>query len=343
MDAHDRSHPWPGPARPIHDVLKSLAEARGLSFESLDPFSGCLYRVSNGKTSFLSGYMSVSTFPVNSSAASRVCRDKPFTYLTLRSAGLDVPPFQYFFLNEEYRRLREDGREFADCIAYLYAEDTVYPLVVKPADGSMGKFVTIAETRDEAVTAVRALSTRQLACVIQPLFQGSEYRLTFLDDEPCYLYRRLPPRLVGDGERTVRMLLDLANEEFRRAGRDPVSKTSFTLRKALAAHGLTVHSVVPKGIELSFSNSANTAAGGGAEFLEPADYPALVEWGRAIRKALTIRLCAIDFFAEDLADPATCRLLEVNSNPNFTSLFESGRAHILSGIWTRILDEWFGA
>jgi len=104
-----------------------------------------------------------------------------------------------------------------------------YPVVTKPLDGNHGRGVGLdlrneADVRDGFEKAMR--QTRSGVVVVESFVTGNDYRVLVIDGHMVAVAQRMPAHVVGDGERTVRALVDITNHDPRRGighekGADP--------------------------------------------------------------------------------------------------------------------------
>ena len=88
-----------------------------------------------------------------------------------------------------------------------------YPLVIKPVDGRQGQGVTAGVTSEEEVVAafVEANAISPGRVIVERFVEGEDIRLVVYCGRFACAFLRSPPRLVGDGKRTVMELIDAEN------------------------------------------------------------------------------------------------------------------------------------
>ena len=194
MCAAEINHGWPPHLTLPLEWLRTFAATLGAEL-LLEPSTGFCARITlDGRWHFLIG----ADLGVNSSASRRVAEDKGFAEFFLRAAGLRTIPTQ--------------------CVAELGELDAgalAYPLILKPLRGSGGEGVYRVDAVQwlaQAFELARKLCDRVL---VQPRIDWPEYRIVVFKRACVFAYRREPLRLVGDGKRTIRELLDAVNESRR--------------------------------------------------------------------------------------------------------------------------------
>src|SRR5439155_6200260 len=133
-----------------------------------------------------------------------VASDKSLTNRLLDSAGLPVPRSEVVTTEEE---------------AVAAAARLGFPCVVKPLDGNHGRGVPL-DLRSEA--AVRAAFPGALAesrsgdVVVETYVAGNDYPVLVIGGRLAAVAERVPASVTGDGEHTVRELVEIANADPRR-------------------------------------------------------------------------------------------------------------------------------
>src|ERR1700710_560707 len=122
--------PYPDQARFVSRVCGQL----GLQFTDLDNGNGYLFRVSNGRTQFVSGDGRICAYPLNTASAHGVAQDKAHTIAVLENAGLPTIPSALYFITDYHAKLRPPGRELPDAIGAV--ETAAGPVFCKPNTGS---------------------------------------------------------------------------------------------------------------------------------------------------------------------------------------------------------------
>ena len=98
--------------------------------------------------------------------------------------------------------------------AVTVAKRLGFPCVVKPLDGNHGRGVHLDLRSEEAVRAAfpGALSqSRSGDVVVETYVAGNDYRCLVIGGKVAAIAERVPAAVTGDGEHTVRQLVDIAN------------------------------------------------------------------------------------------------------------------------------------
>ncbi|SLM95140.1 hypothetical protein [Brevibacterium yomogidense] len=196
-------------------------------------------------------------------------------------------------------------------------------LVVKPVDGDKGRGVTVGVTDPDGLREAwdLALHETRAGVLVEEVRTGEEVRVLVIDGRARAAAQRVPPHVTGDGERTIRDLVNAKNsrrqESFFLRGK-PVSLTPHRLR-LLGQSGLTPLSVPAEGQRCDLDRTGNVRTGA-----EPVDvtesiapsYLRIAE--RAVAAVPGLRVAGVDLMGTDLATPAADDghvVIELNPNP----------------------------
>lgn len=293
----------------------------GIAFRDLDSGSGLLFSVASRDRELHFGAGRCSWYPQNSATASTLASDKHFASRILREAGVPALGGEYFFLHDRHRAHRPAGHERSDAVDHFRTLGG--SAFVKPLTGSRGDFAQAVH--DEAALAryLDEVLKYYDAILIQPIVQGTEYRIFLLDDEPLYCARKSPPSVTGDGVHSVRELLTAYNDALRTRGLSPA---------ALAANDPSLDTVPARGERREIPGRMNLSAGG-TMVLTPPPSDAAITMARKAAHAIGLRVAAVDMFVDIDGAPGGSEIIEVNSNPSIRLLEDANRGDLILKIW----------
>jgi hypothetical protein len=292
----------------------------GLQFHDLDGGSGLIFSVASRDRLLHFGAGRCSWYPQNNAAASTLASDKYFTSRILHEAGLPALGGEYFFLHARFRAHRPVGHERSDAIACF--ETLGGSAFVKPLTGSRGDFAQAIHSEVALIRYLDEVTKYYDAVLIQPIVEGSEYRVFLLDDDALYCARKYPPSVTGDGALSFRELLAAHNDALRARGLSPASMPEDPSLDAVPA----------KGERREISGRMNLSAGGTMVMADPPSGQ-VVTLARRAARALGLRVAAVDMFVDIDGKPDAIEIIEVNSNPSIRLLEDSGRGDLILKIW----------
>jgi cyanophycin synthetase len=215
----------------------------------------------------------------------------------------------------------------------LYSDDTVqealdqvgFPFVIKPIDGNHGKGattnITTLEQAEKALEAARVYG-RNVIC--EKYITGFDFRVLVINYKFICAALRTPAAVTGDGEHTIKWLIDETNKDSRRGyGHEKVltqiTIDSFT-NKMLDDKGYTLETVPAKNELVILKPTANLSTGGTSTDVTDEVHPVNVFMAERIAKIIGLDICGIDIMASDLRTPVSENggaVLEVNAAPGF--------------------------
>ncbi len=241
-----------------------------------------------------------------------VASDKSLTNRLLDSAGLPVP--------------RADV--VADVEAAVAAARRLgYPCVVKPLDGNHGRGVHLDLRTEDQVRAAFAGAIAQSRAgdvVVESYVTGNDYRCLVIGGKVAAIAERVPASVTGDGEHTVRQLVDIANSDPRRGiGHEKVLtriKVDEAAEALVAAQGFGMDEVLPEGTWAKLALTGNMSTGGTSIDRTIEAHPDNVEIAEMAARIVGLDVAGIDFICPDIATPVRetgGAIVEVNAAPGF--------------------------
>ena len=241
-----------------------------------------------------------------------VASDKNLTNRLLDSAGLPVP--------------KSEVVDTADATVAA-AKRVGLPCVVKPLDGNHGRGVhlnlrTEAEIRAAFEGARRESRSGDL--VVETFVTGNDYRCLVIGGVVAAIAERVPASVVGDGQQTVRQLVDQTNADPRRGiGHEKVLtriKIDGAAEALVQAQGHELDAVPPKGERIKLALTGNMSTGGTSIDRTTEAHPDNVEIAEMAARVVGLDVAGIDFICPDITVPVRetgGAIVEVNAAPGF--------------------------
>jgi cyanophycin synthetase len=236
--------------------------------------------------------------------------DKALTKALLSEVGLPVP-------RGAVVRTVED--------ALTHASRINGPLVLKPLDGNHGRGVSLdLRTPEQVRWGFEQAIQHGRRVIVEEQFVGRDYRILVVGGQVAAVAERVPARVVGNGESTVRELIEAVNRDPRRGIGHEKVMTRIAIddqtRDMLARAGLTLDDVPLPGVVVVLRATANLSTGGSAIDRTNVIHPDNASIAR--RAALTVGLdvAGIDFIAPDITRSVRETgggVVEVNAAPGF--------------------------
>ena len=242
-----------------------------------------------------------------SAVAESIGQDKDLTKRLLHAAGVPVP------LGRPVETVEE---------AWAVAQKVGLPVVVKPQDGNQGKGVTVNITDRAQLEEAYKNAADYGTVMVERFLPGQDFRLLVVGDQLVAAARREPPQVLGDGEHTVRELVDIVNQDPRRGAGHGTALTKIRLDDIaiarLALQNLTPDAVPEKGRRVVLRNNANLSTGGTATDVTDDVHPEVAARAVAAAQMVGLHICGVDMVAETVLRPLEEQgggFVEVNAAP----------------------------
>ncbi|GAB3460499.1 cyanophycin synthetase [Massilia terrae] len=303
---------------PSTGSIVAAAVARGIPFRRLTEGSLVMFGWGSRQRRIQAAEMDCT-----GAIAESIAQDKELTKKLLDAAGVPVPL----------------GRTVSDPDdAWAAAQEIGLPVVIKPKDGNQGKGVTVNVTTREQLTAgFQTASEFRDDVMVERYLPGHDFRLLVVGDKLVAAARRDPPSVVGDGEHTVRELVDIVNRDPRRGDGHATSLTKIRFDDialaSLAKQGYGADSVPPKGQRVRLRNNANLSTGGAATDVTDDVHPEVAARAIAAATMVGLDICGVDLVCDSVLKPIEEQgggIVEVNAAPglrmHISPSFGKGRA-----------------
>ena len=236
--------------------------------------------------------------------------NKAITYELLAEQGLDVP-----------RHVRFSISDMSMALGLL--ADAGRPLVVKPNFGTGGGrgVITGVSTVSELRLAAFRAARFDPDLIAEEQIEGQSWRLLFIDGRFLDAVRRDPPRIVGDGSKSIAKLVQIENTARLKArpftALSPI-RIDGECKAYLTAQGLTPRSIPEASQLVILKRAVNENASAQNHALRAHVHPATLNTCARLAQNLGVRLAGIDIIARDISLPLTRTngyIGEVNTTP----------------------------
>ena len=262
-----------------------------------------------------------------SAVAESIAQDKELTKTLLHAAGVPVPT----------GRPLEDAADAwaAACEIGITSGSAV---VVKPQDGNQGKGVAVNLTTREQVEAAYTIAAKiSDEVLVESFLSGQDYRMLVIGNKLIAAARREPPIVIGDGEHTVRQLVDRVNRDPRRGEGHATSLTKIRFDDIalarLAEDDLTAESIPAKARRVILRNNANLSTGGTATDVTDDVHPDFAARAIAAAQMVGLDIAGVDIVCNNVLRPLEEQgggVVELNAAPglrmHLQPSFGKGRA-----------------
>lgn len=281
-------------------IIVDEARRRGIHVDIEDAEAGLFTLTLGGRSIACRESLSELTSAV---AMSR-CDDKSLTHRTLAKAELKVP-------GQASLRNRDEVR------AFLARHDRI---VIKPARGEQGQgvFVDLCSD-DEAVDAFNQVRDQTDHVIGEEFVEGRDLRIIVIGDEVAAAAVRRPPRITGDGQRTIQELIQrLSRRRAAATGGESRIPIDDETRRCVQAQGHGMNSILADGVVLEVRKTANLHCGGTIHDVTEDLHPVLRDAALKARQVLGIPVVGFDFMVPRVDGP-DYRIIEANERPGLAN------------------------
>lgn len=244
----------------------------------------------------------------SSAIGEAIAQDKELTKSLLAVAGVPVPEGRSVHSAEE---------------AWEVASALGGPVVLKPRDGSQGRGVAVnIQGREQVTAAYEGARAYGSNVMVERYYPGHDFRLLVVGNRLVAAARRDPPHVVGDGQRSVRELVDIVNADPLRGDGHGTTLTRIRLDDialaTLAAQGHGPDSVPRQGERVVLRNNGNLSTGGTATNVTDEVHPDLAMAAIAAARMVGLDICGLDLISDNVHEPLDRQnacVVEVNAAP----------------------------
>lgn len=194
-------------------------------------------------------------------------------------------------------------------------------IVIKPLDTNFGLGISILDASHDQKSFEHALNhafSYGQQVIIEQFITGLEYRFLVIGDQCVSIIHREACNVIGDGEHTIKELIDIKNENPLRGQHynRPLEKIKIDLEMELILkeQGLSLSSVLADNQKVYLRKNSNVSTGG--DSYEKSDYIPQYFKDVAIKaaKALNVKICGIDMIIPNVYQHDYA-IIEANFNP----------------------------
>ena len=288
------------PLNPYAQIIVDEARRRGI-LVNIDDAENGYFTLSHGAR-IIGCRESLSD--LTSAVALSRCDDKQVTSRLLNRAGLNTP-------RQVVAGTTEDNREFLAQVSRV---------VVKPASGEQGHGVHVNladETAvEKAITVCRELSDKVL---LEEFHSGEDLRVIVIDYRVVAAAVRRPPCVVGNGQHSIRTLIEKQSRRRSAAtrGESRIPMDDETLR-CISEAGYQWDTVLPAEEKLQVRRAANLHTGGTIHDVTDQLHSTLCQAAEKAARTLQIPVVGLDFIVPRIGT-ADYVIIEANERPGLAN------------------------
>lgn len=234
--------------------------------------------------------------------------DKDETKSILAKACVPVPKGKMIY----------DEQDLQDAI-----DEISFPVVIKPLDGNHGRGITTnIGNYEQALTAFNIAKKVSKYIIVEKFLRGFDFRFLLVNYKLVAVAKRTPAMVVGNGQSTIRELIDHENANPDRGEGHEKVMTKIHIDEItegiLAKNSLALASVLPVGEVLFLKDTANMSTGGSSTDVTDLVHPFNKFMAERVARLLNLDICGIDVVANGVDVPLNNDnggIVEVNAAP----------------------------
>src|SRR3990167_2397225 len=275
-------------------------------------------------------YVSTHIDCVDGAGATEIARDKTYALFFLKKMGYSVPEGRAFFSQGYADYLGSDRTATA---AWQYVCEIGLPVILKPNSKSQGRGVWKIHSQQEFEAATRDLDAWVDIYRIERFCEGRDYRIVVYDSSVVCAYERIPLSICGNGNSTVKELIEEKEQSFRQINRSiAIDSHDRRIQWSLKRNALSLDAILEQGRMFMLLSNANLSSGGDIRDVINSINASYTQVARLCARDMGLQLCGIDLLIDgDGTDEKASTIIEVNAGP--------GLAHYASlgpDQWTRV-------
>lgn len=288
-------------------ILLKAAIKNGVKFEILDREENFISLEKDGKIEYVKQATKTS---LDSYVTMLIMENKVVTKKVLEKEKVVVPQGKDYFNIEEARR---DYRK--------YGAGTV----IKPKSTNFGLGITIFKddfSKEDYEKALEIAFKEDNSILIEKFIKGKEYRIFVIEDEVVGILHRVPANVKGDGERSIKELVQEKNlDSLRGVGyKTPLEKIRLedSEKLFLKGQGLTIDYIPKRNEVIYLRENSNISTGGDSLDYTDDILDVYKEIAVKASKAVGAKICGVDMMIEDIKNPnpnGNYAIIELNFNP----------------------------
>lgn len=212
---------------------------------------------------------------------------------------------------------------YSEISAVIAASQLGMPVVIKPSDGNQGKGVYLdLNSEDEIRQAFREASRYGGGVIVEKHVRGRDYRVLVVGSKVSAVAERLPAMVIGDGEHTIKELVDIVNQDENRGEHHEKPLTKIKLdsvsENLLKKNEMDFCTVPQKGQVVKLRTNGNLSTGGTAIDCTDIIHPENAELAVLAANAIGIDIAGIDMVTNDISKSIVETggvIVEVNTAP----------------------------
>ncbi|HJF35819.1 MAG TPA: bifunctional glutamate--cysteine ligase GshA/glutathione synthetase GshB, partial [Clostridium perfringens] len=197
------------------------------------------------------------------------------------------------------------------------------PIVIKPKSTNFGTGISIfpqGANKEDITSAFEIAFKYDNTVLVEEFISGKEYRFLVIGDKVVGILHRVPANVVGDGEKSIRQLVEIKNQSpLRGKGyKTPLEKINLDENAALFLkhRGLDFDYIPKKDETVYLRENSNISTGGDSIDYTDDIHQEFKDIAVKSSKAIGAKICGVDMMIDDYTNrDSQYAIIELNFNP----------------------------
>lgn len=218
-----------------------------------------------------------------------------------------------------------DGREFDNIDDAISEIDNFInkPIVIKPKSTNFGTGISIfpqGASKEDIIRAFEIAFKYDNTVLVEEFISGKEYRFLVIGDKVVGILHRVPANVVGDGEKSIRELVQIKNQSpLRGKGyKTPLEKINLdeNAELFLKHRGFDFYYIPKKDETVHLRENSNISTGGDSIDYTDEIPQKFKDIAVKASKAIGANICGVDMMIDDYTNEnSQYAIIELNFNP----------------------------
>ncbi len=224
----------------------------------------------------------------NSMESHKIAKNKPLSNSIFKKNNIPVP---------DHWIIDENNKD-----KFIYEYDIMFPCVLKPVDGMQGKDVnTFIKNKEQFVNILNDLLKKYKLIMLENQVYGINYRIFVFNDQIIDVVKREQPFIVGDGSKSVLLLIDEKNNLLKSKKLYPTTNIDWVYIKE---QGYVKESILEKDKKIFITNTINFHNGANPVRISIDEIPEInKEMFIKAHKLINLECSGLDYMSDDITVP----------------------------------------
>lgn len=224
----------------------------------------------------------------NNIESHKIAKNKPLSNSIFKKNNIPVP---------DHWIIDENNKD-----KFIYEYDISFPCVLKPVDGMQGKDVnTFIKNKEQFINILNDLLKKYKLIMLENQVYGDNYRIFLFNNQIMDVVKREQPFVVGDGSKSVNLLIDEKNNLLKSKKLYPTTNIDWEYIKE---QGYLKDTILEKDKKIFITNTINFHNGANPVRINIDEIPEInKEMFIKAHKLINLECSGLDYMSDDITVP----------------------------------------